>query len=125
MGWPDHGVPDDPSSVLNILDDVNLKQDHIQGAGPIVVHCRYCLIKEFYTVISSCHVFHNPCRREWLFIFFSDGGGRTGAFCALVTSLERVKQDQSFNLFQTIMLERIQRPRMVSSIVSCRMFFSG
>lgn len=93
------------------------------GNNPIVVHCRYCLIKEFYTVISSCHVFHNPCRREWLFIFFSDGGGRTGAFCALVTSLERVKQDQSFNLFQTIMLERIQRPRMVSSIVSCRVFF--
>lgn len=39
-GWPDHGVPDDPSSVLNILEDVNIKQDHIEGAGPIVVHCR-------------------------------------------------------------------------------------
>ena len=50
--------------------------------------------------------------------FFSDGSGRTGAFCALVTSLERVKQDQSFNLFQTIMLQRIQRPRMVTSVVS-------
>ena len=51
-------------------------------------------------------------------VFFSDGSGRTGAFCALVTSLERVKQDQSFNLFQTIMLQRIQRPRMVTSVVS-------
>lgn len=50
--------------------------------------------------------------------FFSDGGGRTGAFCALVTSLERVKQDSSFNLFQTIMLQRIQRPKMVTSLVS-------
>lgn len=38
-GWPDHGVPDDPSSVLNILEDVNIKQNHIEGAGPIVVHC--------------------------------------------------------------------------------------
>ena len=38
-GWPDHGVPDDPSSVLNILEDVNIKQDHTEGAGPIVVHC--------------------------------------------------------------------------------------
>jgi protein tyrosine phosphatase len=40
-GWPDHGVPDDPSSVLNILEDVNIKQDHTEGAGPIVVHCRW------------------------------------------------------------------------------------
>ena len=40
-GWPDHGVPDDPSSVLTILEDVNIRQDHIQEAGPVVVHCRY------------------------------------------------------------------------------------
>ena len=44
-GWPDHGVPDDPSSVLNILEDVNIKQDHTEGAGPIVVHCRWDMIE--------------------------------------------------------------------------------
>ncbi|XP_028401071.1 receptor-type tyrosine-protein phosphatase F-like isoform X2 [Dendronephthya gigantea] len=55
----------------------------------------------------------------------SDGGGRTGAFCALVTSLERVKQDQSFNLFQTIMLQRIQRPKMVTSVEQYRFCFQA
>ena len=53
---------------------------------------------------------------------FSEGTGRTGAFCALVTSLERVKQDQSFNLFQTIMLQRIQRPKMVTTVVSTSIY---
>jgi protein tyrosine phosphatase len=40
-GWPNYGVPDDPSSVLNTLEDVNIKQDDTGGAGPIVVHCRW------------------------------------------------------------------------------------
>jgi tyrosine-protein phosphatase non-receptor type 11 len=37
--WPDHGVPDDPGCVLNFLSEVNTRQQSIEGAGPIVVHC--------------------------------------------------------------------------------------
>ncbi|XP_054719961.1 tyrosine-protein phosphatase non-receptor type 11-like [Uloborus diversus] len=37
--WPDHGVPSDPGCVLNFLHDVNHRQESINGAGPIVVHC--------------------------------------------------------------------------------------
>jgi len=37
--WPDHGVPSDPGCVLNFLHDINSKQNEIDGAGPIVVHC--------------------------------------------------------------------------------------
>lgn len=37
--WPDHGVPADPGCVLNFLQEVNLKQEQVQPAGPIVVHC--------------------------------------------------------------------------------------
>ena len=37
--WPDHGVPADPGCVLNFLQEVNQKQEHVQPAGPIVVHC--------------------------------------------------------------------------------------
>ena len=40
MTWPDYGVPGDPGSVLDFLNIVNTKQESIQGAGPIVVHCR-------------------------------------------------------------------------------------
>merc|ERR1712218_85061 len=39
LGWPDHGTPDDPGSVLNFLHDVNLKQESFDSAGPIIVHC--------------------------------------------------------------------------------------
>ena len=56
LGWPDHGTPEDPGSVLNFLHDVNLKQEsfgkrdaicelyfvHVlfsDSAGPIIVHC--------------------------------------------------------------------------------------
>ncbi|XP_071945732.1 tyrosine-protein phosphatase non-receptor type 11-like [Antedon mediterranea] len=37
--WPDHGVPQEPSRVLNFLHDYNNKQESIPDAGPIVVHC--------------------------------------------------------------------------------------
>ncbi|XP_022100584.1 tyrosine-protein phosphatase non-receptor type 11-like isoform X2 [Acanthaster planci] len=37
--WPDHGVPSEPSRVLSFLHDINMKQDEIPGAGPIIVHC--------------------------------------------------------------------------------------
>lgn len=37
--WPDHGVPSDPGCVLNFLQEVNMKQEQVQPAGPIVVHC--------------------------------------------------------------------------------------
>jgi tyrosine-protein phosphatase non-receptor type 11 len=39
LGWPDHGTPEDPGSVLNFLHDVNIKQEALEAAGPIVVHC--------------------------------------------------------------------------------------
>jgi len=38
--WPDHGVPADPSTVLNFLQDVNDRQNSFSpGVGPVVVHC--------------------------------------------------------------------------------------
>eukprot|EP00090_Calanus_glacialis_P004779 TRINITY_DN13583_c0_g1_i1.p1 TRINITY_DN13583_c0_g1~~TRINITY_DN13583_c0_g1_i1.p1 ORF type:complete len:630 (+),score=190.51 TRINITY_DN13583_c0_g1_i1:132-2021(+) len=39
LGWPDHGTPEDPGSVLNFLHDVNVKQESMDSAGPIIVHC--------------------------------------------------------------------------------------
>lgn len=40
FGWPDHGVPAEPSGVLGFLDEVNRAQSSMPGAGPMVVHCR-------------------------------------------------------------------------------------
>lgn len=39
QAWPDHGVPSDPGCVLNFLHDVNKRQEWIEDAGPVVVHC--------------------------------------------------------------------------------------
>lgn len=37
--WPDHGVPNDPGDVLHFLDDVRKRQDGMEDAGPVLVHC--------------------------------------------------------------------------------------
>ncbi|XP_077454663.1 tyrosine-protein phosphatase non-receptor type 6 [Stigmatopora argus] len=41
LSWPDHGVPQEPSGVLNFLTEVNLKQAKYAdvNAGPMVIHC--------------------------------------------------------------------------------------
>lgn len=41
MGWPDHGVP---SSVFPLLSFVHYTSD-IHSTGPVVVHCRYVILK--------------------------------------------------------------------------------
>uniref|UniRef100_A0A8C7NDF0 protein-tyrosine-phosphatase n=1 Tax=Oncorhynchus mykiss TaxID=8022 RepID=A0A8C7NDF0_ONCMY len=46
--WPDHGVPTDPGGVLDFLEEVNLKQESILEAGPIVVHCGLCLLYNLF-----------------------------------------------------------------------------
>ena len=41
--WPDHGVPQDPGTVLSFLQDINSKQDELISTGyepgPLIVHC--------------------------------------------------------------------------------------
>ncbi|KAJ8021478.1 Tyrosine-protein phosphatase non-receptor type 11 [Holothuria leucospilota] len=37
--WPFPGVPKEPGRILEFLHDVNMKQESILGAGPIIVHC--------------------------------------------------------------------------------------
>ena len=54
MTWPDYGVPGDPGSVLDFLNIVNAKQESIQGAGPIVVHCRYVVPLCYYRIYHEC-----------------------------------------------------------------------
>ena len=38
-GWPDHSVPEDPSSLLSFLLDIHQKQKDINSSSPMVVHC--------------------------------------------------------------------------------------
>ena len=53
-----------------------------------------------------------------MFCAFSDGIGRTGAFCTLYSVLERVKTEQIVDVFQAVKTLRIQRTGLLSTIVS-------
>ena len=48
---------------------------------------------------------------------FSDGIGRTGAFCTLYSVLERVKTEQIVDVFQAVKTLRIQRTGLMTTIV--------
>lgn len=41
--WPDHGVPQDPGTVLGFLNDINSKLEELENdgmqPGPMIVHC--------------------------------------------------------------------------------------
>ena len=52
------------------------------------------------------------------FIFCSDGMGRTGVFITVMTEIERVKVEREVDIFQTVKTTRVQRPNMVSTVVS-------
>ena len=38
--WPDHSVPEAPSSLLAFMELVREQAREAQGTGPILVHCR-------------------------------------------------------------------------------------
>ena len=47
----------------------------------------------------------------------SDGVGRSGAFCALMVSVNRFKAEQMVDVFRTIITMRTQRPGLVANAV--------
>jgi hypothetical protein len=49
--------------------------------------------------------------------FISNGVGRSGTFCAIASSLERVKQEQVLDVFQTVKSIRVSRPGTVETLV--------
>ena len=53
-----------------------------------------------------------------LFLFCSDGSGRTGAISSLMFSIERVKLEGVIDIFQTVRMMRTQRTGVVRTLVS-------
>ncbi|CAG8578867.1 6525_t:CDS:1 [Paraglomus occultum] len=98
MGWADHGVPDSPDALLQLISKTNeLQQLHADennartqpdAVGPVVVHC-------------------------------SAGVGRTGTFCTVdsAMALLPIMDDDSMDLvFHIIGFFREQRMRMVQTL---------
>ena len=44
--------------------------------------------------------------------------GRTGVFITAMSEIERVKFEGEVDIFQTVKASRVQRPNMVSTVVS-------
>ena len=104
--WPDHGVPSDPGCVLNFLHEVNKKQECIEDAGPIIVHCRYI----FNSVFSI--------EKKLLFFYSSAGIGRTGTFIVIDMIIDQIKKqglDCEIDIQRTIQMVRSQRSGMVQT----------
>ena len=47
----------------------------------------------------------------------SDGAGRSGAFCAISTAIERVKAEGNVDIFHGVKHLRTQQPHMVQTLV--------
>ena len=65
--------------------------------------CRFLVYTEPLTMVT--------------FMYCSAGVGRTGAFIALSVSVERLKAENTVDMYQTVKLLRTQRPHMVQSTV--------
>ena len=50
--------------------------------------------------------------------FYSDGTGRSGCVATIMSVIERVKTEQTVDVFQTVKLVRAKRPGAVNTLVS-------
>ncbi|XP_057318433.1 tyrosine-protein phosphatase non-receptor type 9-like [Microplitis mediator] len=81
--WPDYGTPTNSAEILDLILQVNLKQEELTQAadskpGPIVVHC-------------------------------TAGVCRTGTFCTIDNALSQLRKEQTVSLPQTVLKIRKQR----------------
>ena len=51
------------------------------------------------------------------FSVFSNGVGRSGAFCGLLTLIEIIKMETAIDFYHKVKAMRIQRPGMVQTVV--------
>ena len=128
-GWPDHGVPLQPSSVVKFIQQVR-KEVEVNGA-PIVVHCRWGVGVEswneyiLFTMIHpnlvdyiSMYKWHGiPLCFVWISTF-SAGVGRSGTFITLDAMMERLKERDDLNIFEFVNEMRTRRMCMVQTMVS-------
>ena len=102
--WPDHGVPEYPTSLLQFVRKV--MSINPENSGPIVVHCRWALIR-VSTLLSDVCV-----------VLCSAGVGRTGTFMALFAQVKRMKVENNFDIFGYVRGMRYKRNCMVQTEVS-------
>ena len=127
-GWPEHGSPSSGAGMIDLIGQV-IKRQQQSGNHPIVVHCRYTHPHIYgacacYLSIHVCiHIL--KCMNLIECSISSAGVGRSGAFCAISTAIERVKAEGTVDLFHGVKHLRTQRPHMVQTIVSVNAYYNN
>ena len=103
--WPENDSPRSTADFLNMVDQLQKWQQAI-GDKVITIHCKYAV----YENVSSAVPWNGFC-------VFSNGVGRSGAFCGLLTLIEILKMETAIDFFHKVKAMRIQRPGMVQTVV--------
>ena len=67
---------------------------------------------------SYCfHIWNKQILFLFFFFFYSDGVGRSGVAATVMSAIEKLKNEQTVDVLQTVNLIRVKRPFAVSNVV--------
>ncbi|XP_031556239.1 receptor-type tyrosine-protein phosphatase alpha-like, partial [Actinia tenebrosa] len=109
------------------MDSIIARQFEVtkQGTRRIVFHLQHlnwknrCFPADPQTVlnlIDEVQKYQQKSGNSPIVVQCSNGVGRSGTFCAIASCLERVKQEQVLDVFQTIKSIRVNRPGAVETL---------
>ena len=77
-----------------------------------------------YLYHPTYHLERSYCFHIWtkqilfqFFFFYSDGVGRSGVAATVMSAIEKLKNEQTVDVLQTVNLIRVKRPFAVSNVV--------
>ena len=76
-----------------------------------------------YLYYPTYHLERSYCFHIWTkqilfyFFFYSDGVGRSGVAATVMSAIEKLKNEQTVDVLQTVNLIRVKRPLAVSNVV--------
>ena len=87
--------------------------------GLVVMEDLRIPVAAFRVPRSPCFMFVAVGVADWLCCFWicSSGTGRTGAFCAICASIDRIKTESAVDIFQIVKAMRLQRYNIINTEV--------
>ena len=73
---------------------------------------RFSEMSRLHKLSDSLQIWHIIVKCEKA-LFYRDGAGRTGAFCAVCASIDQTKAESLVDIFQVVKSMRSQRPQVV------------